>query len=212
MVATKESVINGALLKLGTTPITIGDGSVADEYSEIAYDTIRDDIQRSYPWKCLIERVELTVDATAPAWGYLYRYALPADCLRIIDLRSFNSTFGGSNYNNKVPAWELESEFLLCDIDENIYLRYIQLETDPEAWDKMLLQVITTALALELCESLTQDETKRRRLERELQQRLIQAASVDSFEGQSRTLNDPGAYEMVRWSPPGTTRSARTVK
>lgn len=210
---TQEDIINGALTKLGANPITaLTDGSLESERVSYVYDFVLKDLQRSYPWKFLIKRDELLEDATPPKWGYSARYPMPADSIRLLDIRSTNVDTGYAVRNLKVDAWDLESGFILCDVSDNIYIRYLKHEPVVENWDDSFMQVMMTALALELCEAFTQDPTKKQQLTAELSRRLLQAASNDSFEMQPRTLNDPSNYEKVRWQAPGTTRSVRASK
>ena len=210
---TQEDIINGALTKLGANPITaLTDGSLESERVEYVYDFVLKDLQRSYPWKFLITRGQLTEDATPPEWGYSARYAMPIDSLRLLDVRSTGVNTGYAVRNLKGDAWDLEAGFILCDVSDNIWIRYLKYEPVVEKWDDSFMLVMMTALALELCEAFTQDGNKKNQLARELSTRLLQAASNDSFEMQPRTLNDPSNYEKVRWQAPGTTRSIRAYK
>ena len=210
---TELDIANGALIKLGAVPLTsLAEDSQTAYYFNLIYTSIRDDMQRSYPWKTLIKRSELAASATPPEWGYSFQCPLPADSIRVLDVRSSSSAIGQQIRTTKLDAWDLESGNILCDNEGPIYIRYLAIEVDPDNWDVMLRQVITTAVALELCESITQDPTKKAQLAAELQTRLIQAASTDSFEMQPRTLEDPSNYERIRWQAPGTGRSVRAYK
>lgn len=45
----------------------------------------RDEVLAAHPWNCSLVRTTLAADAAAPAYGFSYRYTLPADpyCLKV---------------------------------------------------------------------------------------------------------------------------------
>ena len=52
------------------------------------FSSLRDRVFRSHNWNCLITRVQLAQDSTAPVVEYSYSYTLPTDCLRVLKIHN----------------------------------------------------------------------------------------------------------------------------
>ena len=142
MATSNTEICNMALAALGLAPISslANDASQAGIHCRIKWPETRDEILRAAFWRCLMARTgPLAADAAAPAFGYDYRFALPSDCVRVMEL-------------SVDVDWTVEGGFLLTS-EELPYIRYI-------SYDKAADQVVkfdahlTTALAAELAAKL----------------------------------------------------------
>ena len=108
-------LVNRALALLGVEAITsLSDTSKPAATASVLFDDTRAAVFRAHPWNCLIKRVSLAQDAVAPAYGYTYKYALPADYLRII------------NIENELETFQIEDNFILYD-EDTLNIRYVAL-------------------------------------------------------------------------------------
>ena len=111
----------------------------------------------------------LAASTDTPVWGFTYKYALPSDCLRVLDV-----------YDYTVP-FSIEGRFLLTD-NSTAKLKYIARITDPNVYDILLQRAIGIRLAAEIAEALT----GRTELKQEMYQKylliLSEARGVDSQE------------------------------
>ena len=103
----RTSIINMALMRCGATGVTAGfQGSPAAQTAEGAYDRVLASCLGLHPWSFALRRVRLAQAAEAPDGLYRYVYALPADCLRVVDAHTDEE---------RVAAWEILGGNLLCD-------------------------------------------------------------------------------------------------
>lgn len=130
-------VCNMALMEIGADEITsLSDLNTRARACSRLYSGIRDAVLRAYPWNCAMNYVVLSVDATAPPWGYAYRYALPSTCLRALALDDPKMTF------KVVGRWIYTNDTSL-----EMNLRFTGRVTDPSYWDALLVQAVVARLA-----------------------------------------------------------------
>ena len=168
--ASVVSICNIALSNLGDEKIaSLSENNDRARSCDLRYEDVRDAVLRSYPWNCATTRVELARSTTDPVWGFTYSFALPSDCLRVLDV-----------YDYTVP-FSIEGRFLLTE-NSSAKLKYIARITDPNDYDILLQQAIGIRLASEIAEALT----GRTELKQEMYQKyllvLSEARGVDSQE------------------------------
>ncbi len=72
-------ICNSALNMVGASIITsLTEDSKAARVCNQRFTFVRDAVMRAHPWNCLIRRVKLAKDATAPVYKFANRYSLPA--------------------------------------------------------------------------------------------------------------------------------------
>lgn len=108
-------------------------------------------------------------------WGNLY--ALPSDCLRVLDLEGSD---GGEE-------WAVEERNILTDRESPIRIRYTYQDTDEATWDPHFVSAVAARLAVALCEELSQSPGKKQMLWEEYQLLLSQARRSD---GREQTASD----------------------
>lgn len=168
--ATQVDICNIALSSLGDQRIvSLADNNERARLCSARYEDVRDAVLRSYPWNCAITRTELVRNVDPPAWGFAFSYALPNDCLRVIDVESYQEPY------------EVEGRNILTDAS-TVKLLYLAKVTDTTKYDSLLVQAIGTRLAMEIAEPLTGRRDLRQDMTAKYQAVLAEARSVDSAE------------------------------
>tara|TARA_R110002020_G_scaffold336283_8_gene551477 strand:+ start:130 stop:681 length:552 start_codon:yes stop_codon:yes gene_type:complete len=138
------------------------------------YDFIRDRVCRSHNWNCLLTRVTLTPDATAPAFEFANAFTLPTDpfCLRPVNLDTSTIVFN------------LEGRKILTD-EGTINLIYIARELDINKYDAGLIETISMALAADFAYPLTNSVSLGQAMLTKYNQTVSEARFMDAVEGAS---------------------------
>lgn len=166
-------ICSNALLMLGAKPIASFDESAAPANLDRArlcanlYPMVKADVLRSHPWHCAIKRVQLSPDATAPAFEYTYRFLQPADWLRTL----------GVGDGVKVP-YATEGRFYLAN--EPVFPLVYLADIPETQFDSMLVAVMTLSMAVRLAYPITASNTTEDSRYRELQLLLKQARAVNA--------------------------------
>jgi len=164
-------ICNSALNQLGASSITaLTDDSKNARLCNERYTTIRDAVFRSHPWNCLIKRVQLAQDTATPAWGFTYQYTLPADCLRILGIKDYNSDY------------KVEGRKLLID-ESSVYLIYLAQITDVNELDVLLRETISAHLAQDIAYAITANLQVSKLMAEKYQAKLSEARHTDAGEG-----------------------------
>ena len=169
--ASVVQICNSALNQLGASSITaLTDDSKNARLCNERYTTIRDAVFRSHPWNCLIKRVQLAQDSDTPAWGFDYQYTLPADCLRILGIKDYNSDY------------KVEGRKLLIS-ESSVYLIYLAQITDVNELDVLLRETISAHLAQDIAYAITANLQVAKLMAEKYQAKLSEARHADSSEG-----------------------------
>lgn len=180
-------ICSNALLMLGQKPIASFNEANQPANLNTAklcgalYPQIKRAILRRHPWNCAVKRVQLSPDATPPAFGYTYRFLKPADWLRTLEI--------GDNGNlvNR-PQFRDESGYLLSDerFCPLVYIAEVQAET----FDALLTDVMTAAVAFRLAYPITKSTTVEEAKLKELQGFMREARAVDGQDEPPDTFGD----------------------
>jgi hypothetical protein len=146
MAITNTEICNLALKALGLDPIS----SLANDLSQAGivlrktWEATRDAILRSANWRCLLSRsVSLAREAAAPSFGFSYAYALPIDCIRVVEM-SIDA------------AWAVEGRLLLTDETEAfiLYVAYDKATDQVVRFDAHMVTAIAAQLAADIAPGL----------------------------------------------------------
>ena len=182
--ASTVDIVNGGLMLLGETLITsLSDATQEARLASSAWARVRPAVIRAHPWNSTTTRTTLAKLATTPAWGYDYEYQLPHDCLAVFDI----------NTDDSEQYWAVEGRKLLCDLDAPLGILYAKDETDSGVFDPLLVEALSHAVALELCEAITQSNTKRGQLHELLNETMTRAKMADGQE------SSPKAFDEDDW-------------
>lgn len=181
MAQTAIDCCNSALQRIGAASITsLSDNSPEARACALAYDSNRRDELRKHPWSFAILRAVLAPDAIAPAFGYLYAFTLPINCLRLLR-----------------PAapdldWVIENRKILTNNDTALNIRYVADIEDATLWDPSFYNVVAGALAMDIVEKLTQSNSKKQALINMYMDDVKAARKVNAFEsGPVEAVDDP---------------------
>lgn len=166
---------NRALQKLGAKRITaVDEDSKNARACNVAGPAVLLAMLADHDWNCAIKRVTLAADATAPEWGKATSLTLPADFVRL------SNPYPEDNYSNRDYA--VEGRKILTNESAPYYLRYIYLITDPNEMDALFREAYSTLLALELCEEITQSNTKKESLKDDYNKIMARAKRANAFQ------------------------------
>lgn len=173
--ASEVSIANRALQKLGAKRITsLTDDSVNARACNACYETLRDAELRKHTWSFAVSRAALAADGTAPDWGRDNSYELPADFIKLLPDYPEDVT------NDK--DWQIEGRKIYTDDTAPLYIRYIARVTDPNLMDVLFREVLACRMALEMCEELTQSNTKKESIRADMKEIMIEARRNNAFE------------------------------
>jgi len=190
--ASDVDICNRALQKLGAKRIAaLAEASVSARAVNLAYPIIRKSELRKYDWNFAITRVQLAADTPAPTWGRSNSYTLPADFLKLTNsypetfYSADNNTlsFGSSTSATGQSDWVIEAgNKIVTNQTAPLNVRYIADITDTTTWDSIFCEVVSTALAIEVCEEITQSNSKKAALMQEYLQLIGDAKHASSIE------------------------------
>jgi hypothetical protein len=175
MAYSNTSICNLALQKLGAARITnLPDGSANSNECNAAFEHVRDGELRTNKWKFALSRAILAPVVGSPEFGYPFAYPLPADCLRPLFPSRVELDWKVENHDG-VPS-------ILTAEGGSIWLRYIKRVTDPTLFDPLFVEAVASRLAVQLCERLTQSNTKKEAAERAYTHAIKEARRINAIE------------------------------
>ena len=183
--ASKVDICNLALRSLGATTITsLTEDSVEAAACNGVYEIVKRAELRKHPWSFAITRESLAADATAPEFGRENAFQLPSDFIRLL------SDYEERNTND--VDWVIEGRKIYTNDSAPLEVRYIYDVTDPTEFDALFCKVLAYAIALELCEQLTQSNTKKAGIKEEYKDTIAEAKRVNAIEKTAdRPPSDP---------------------
>lgn len=183
--SSKTEICNLALQKLGATKII----SLSEELTsgrkeavecDLAYDPMRRAVIRANPWNCHQKRASLAASSTAPVWGFDNAYPLPTDCLRVNEV----------NVSRGVP-WKVEAREIVADWEGELQILYNFDNEDATLFDDLFIEALSTRLAYQICEAITQSNTKKDALWSEyIDLTMPMAAKVDGQESGPEQIDE----------------------
>ena len=164
-------ICNSALNQLGASSITaLTENSKNARLCNERYNTVRDAVFRSHPWNCLVKRIQLAKDTETPAWGFTSQYTLPSDCLRVLQIKDYNSDY------------KIEGRKLLINEDA-VFLIYLAQVTDVNELDVLLRETISANLAQDISYAITANLQVSKLMAEKYEAKLSQARHTDASEG-----------------------------
>ena len=146
------------------------------------YAPVRNRIFRGHNWNCLIKRVELAQNSTAPVMEYTYAYALPSDFLRVLKIHNGTTDSIAADLDYKVEGKNIVTN------QTTVYLVYIALDTDPNNYDAYLREAISHQLAADLAYAITNNATLANNYMTRADERLREARFIDATENSLDTI------------------------
>ena len=181
--ASVVNICNSALNLIGASTISaLTEDTKNARLCNQRYEPVRNRVFRSHNWNCLVKRVELAQNSTAPVMEYSYAYALPSDCLRV--LRIYNGT---TNSIESDLEYKIEGKNVITN-QTTVYLVYTSLDTDPNNYDAYLRESISHQLGADLAYAITNNATLAKNLMARADERLREARFIDSTENSLETI------------------------
>lgn len=178
--ASTTDICNQALSLLGEQTITsLADATKRAQLCNTFYPKVRDAVLRAHPWNSAVKRVVLAPLSDSPAWGYMYQFQLPGDCLRVLSL------------DDTDIAFKIEGRKLLCD-ENTVNMLYIARVEDVNEYDALLIDTLAARLASELAFPITHSKTMVEAMFGLYKDKLREARNIDGQEGtpDSFEIND----------------------
>ena len=181
--ASTVDIVNNALNILGASTISsLTEDTKNARISNQRYENVRNRVFRAHPWNCLIKRVQLAQNTTAPVIEFTYAYALPSDFLRVLKIHNGTTDSVASDM-----PYKIESTNLITD-EATVYLVYVSKDTDPTNYDTYLYEVLAYQLAADIAYSITNNATLAKNLLVDADEKLREARFIDSTENSTDTV------------------------
>lgn len=173
--ASVTEICNRALQKLGAKRITsIDENSNSAKACLACYEVLRDSEIMKHRWGFSISRAEIAEDAVAPEWGRTSQYTLPSNCLKVI------APYPEMDSNAR--DWVIENRKILTNDSSPIYLRYVAQITDPNQMDVTFREALSAKMAFEMCEELTQSNSKKESAREDYKQAIKDARKSSAIQ------------------------------
>lgn len=178
--ASQVDICNQALTAIGHKTIAnIDEQNEAARKCKVYYQQAVDATLRAYNWNCAMARAELAQETATPTFGFSYQYALPADCLRVLQLERLDLKF-------KVEGRKLLTNESSAKI---LYIKRIGAgELDP-----LLVDAVAARLAAELAYALSNNRSLAELMMEIYERKKTEAACIDAQEG------TPDELEVDSW-------------
>jgi hypothetical protein len=151
--ASKVEIANRALQLLGAKRIvSLSEDSRNARAINAAFEPVKLAELRKHPWCFATKRVQLPASATAPAFTRANSFPLPSDFIRLL------SQDPEVNFNDL--DWIIEGRNIITNDGAPLDVRYIYDVTDPNEMDVLFRETLSAKLAEQLCEEITQSNTK----------------------------------------------------
>lgn len=173
--ASNVQIANRCLQHLGATRISdLEEDSVNARAVNAAFESVKLKILRKHTWSCATKRTTLAALAAAPSFGKTTQYQLPSDFVRLLPP---DPKFVYNDHD-----WQIEGRKLLTNDTGVLNLRYVYNVTDPNEMDPLFREAFSLELALDLCEELTQSNTKKKQLKEDRNDTIADAKRVNAIE------------------------------
>lgn len=145
---------NRALGKLGAGRVaSVNDQSPKARACQSCYDVLRQAELAANPWNFAVQRFNLPASATAEIFGLYTAYPLPAGWLRVLPPDP------AMNYQDR--DWIIEGNNVLSTNTAPLPVKLIMDIQDTSQWHPLFLEGVAGRMAWEMCEELTQSNTKK---------------------------------------------------
>jgi len=170
MATSAVEICNSALLKLGAQRISsLIENNKRAKLCNERYEGLRKEVLRAHPWNFAIGRATLVQLGTTPEFEYNFEYALPTDCLRVLNTEDESGTrsrvqavpnshlyFEGGVSNR--AGFKIEGRKLLTNETE-VRIRYILDLQDTTKFDPNFDDALATRMAAEFSYALVQSNS-----------------------------------------------------
>lgn len=140
------------------------------------YDTCRRSLLRAHTWNFGLKRRVLTVDSTAPAFGYSDAYNLPNDFIRI-------ASIGDDSLGDFRRDYQIENGQILMTNDAgSLNLRYVYDITLVTRFDPLFVDLLALYMAVRLSNKFNIASSLKTELKEDFKTAWANAMSIDGQE------------------------------
>lgn len=182
--ASEVDIANRALGKLGAATIhNLEEDDPKAVALKIAFPLVRDAELRRRRWRFSLRRFSLPADSPGPEWGYARSFTLPDGCLRVIQIGEFDLAPNLADYRAApTNLWSIEGRAILTDLGAPLKVRTIQRIVDTAEWDASFVEAFASRLAYEVCERITQSDSKRQLAWSDYREAIREAVRANALE------------------------------
>ncbi len=184
MITADVDICNLALDHLSQANITsLEEGTKSSKKCKLWYDVVRKSLLMNINASFSIKRAVLAeVVNFVPIYGYEKAYALPDDCLQVLNLNS----------PLRDELYQIEGNYFYCNKQaSNICIRYIADVKDVSVFDDEFVNLFSLALAEVLCLPLTEDLEKRNYLHQLKKEKYIECSTKYGRDNRITVINKP---------------------
>lgn len=191
--ASKLSIINDALVRLGATPLaSLEDGTAQAITAAALYEAVADELLADFPWSFALREAALPQLALGPddarLLGYSYAFQLPTGCLRVLGLKCLS-------------RFQLSGDQVYSDAS-GATLVYIS-RTEPPAWSAGFVRLMTLELAAAFSVPITQNVQLASVFYNEAAQARPRIRSLDSQQTPAQVFDLMRVYLHPTYNPLG---------
>lgn len=189
---TKVDICNRALQILGAKSISaLTDSTVQARACNLAYDIVRRSELRKRVWSFAIERESLAADSPAPTWGRQNSFTVPSNFLRLAegypeqyygDGNTVGVTVASTSTITGYRDWVIEKNKIVTNDSAPLQIRFVYDVTDTTLFDSTFSEALAAALGYELCEALTQSNSKKADCAAAYKTKIEEAKQANSIE------------------------------
>lgn len=183
--ASSVDISNSALTKVGAKRImSLTDNTKEAREINAIFELRRDYLLRCYNWSFAMMRAELSALVSTPEWGYTLEYQLPTDCMRVVQVNDYWDAPGMADYLNSPDQemYRIEGKKIRTDIGAPLKVRYIKKVTNTGDFDAAFNEVFAADLAFNVCEALTQSNSKKESAREDRKDALLMAIRSNAIE------------------------------
>jgi len=182
---TKIQIWNMSLDILREQPLSsVDDNVAAAKWLSRNYDQQRDYLLERTLWKFALDRASIAADATAPAWGWTYRYLMPTDMVRLVP-----PTCDGAWMGTPI-MYEMESGYLMCDVAGPLRIRYIKRITNEGTFTNGFCEVLALRLARRMAHWMTGKQSYVQQIDAMLKEAWVEVRDMEAFQVAGGTYYD----------------------
>lgn len=187
--ATQTSICNRAIQLVGGDSITsITENSRSARALNTAYHPVKERLLAAYPWSFAIRRASLAASATPPSFGFANAFPLPVDYLTLLPPDPFNVLSGNlspifASAGDQID-WTIESGLILTNDGSPLDIRYVSKDVNESQFHPLFAEAFSADLAFEVCEQLTQSNTKKADCAKAYDDTIELAKNRNAFEKQ----------------------------